>query len=410
MYIGKSCRREAGRIKGNRTKGVEVIQSFAFPNQILFGAGALQSLPDELKKLDCTRPLLVTDRGLVACGLAGRVEEAIRKAGLEPAVFDEVDANPTEENAEQGLLAYSNSACDGIVGLGGGSSLDTAKAIKLKVDHSLPLAEYDIEHQGWEKMVNPMPPMIAIATTAGTGSDVARGALIIVRPAGAKVALVGPALYPDATIADPELTLALPPNLTAGTGMDAFTHCIEEYLSPKYNPIVDGMALEGIRLCAISLKRACENGQDLAARSDMMIAAMIGGMGFIKGLGVVHSLSHPVGSVVGGHHGTTNAIFLPASLEFNLPAAPAKYRALANAAGIEVHNLSDEECGHALIQFVRQLNNSLEIPSDLSVFGATRNHIDQMLPMCVADHCHKTNPRQCVEDDFRSLLEAHIPA
>jgi alcohol dehydrogenase class IV len=189
-----------------------VIQNFAFPNLVLFGAGALQSLPDELKKLDCDRPLLVTDKGVVACGLATRVEETVREAGLEPIVFDGVDANPTEGNAEQGLLAYSGNACDGIIGLGGGSPLDTAKAIKLKVDHSLPLADYAIEHHGWEKMVNPMPPMIAITTTAGTGSDVSRGALIIVRPAGAKVAIVGPPLYPDVTIADPELTLGLPPH------------------------------------------------------------------------------------------------------------------------------------------------------------------------------------------------------
>ena len=386
-----------------------MIQRFAFPNQVLFGAGALQSLPDELKKLDCARPLVVTDKGIVACGLAARVEETIREAGLEPIVFDGVDANPTEENAEQGLLAYSGNACDGIVGLGGGSPLDTAKAIKLKVDHSLPLADYAIEHQGWEIMVNPIPPMAASATTAGTGSEVSRGALIIVRPSGAKVAIVGPPLYSDVIIADPELTLGLPRHLTAGTGMDALTHCIEEYLAPNYNPIIDGMALEGVRLCATSLKRAFEEGANLDARSDMMIAAMIGGMGFIKGLGVVHSLSHPVGSVVGGHHGTTNAIFLPASLEFNLPSVPVRYRALAGAAGVDVDNLSDEECGQALIEFVREMNTSLGIPPDLSGIGATRDQIEVMLPMCVADHCHKTNPRECTEEDFRSLLEAHIP-
>jgi alcohol dehydrogenase class IV len=223
------------------------------------------------------------------------------------------------------------------------------------------------------------------------------------------VAIVGPPLYSDVIIADPELTLGLPRHLTAGTGMDALTHCIEEYLAPDYNPIIDGMALEGVRLCATSLKRACEEGADLDARSDMMIAAMIGGMGFIKGLGVVHSLSHPVGSVVGGHHGTTNAIFLPASLEFNLPSVPVRYRALAGAAGVDVDNLSDEECGQALIEFVREMNTSLGIPPDLSGIGATRDQIEVMLPMCVADHCHKTNPRECTEEDFRSLLEAHIP-
>jgi len=386
-----------------------VLSRLTFPNTVLFGAGALGELPSELAKLACTRPLVVTDPGLVDCGMAQQVVDLVSAHGIQPTVFSDVAPNPTEKHVEEGHRAYASHACDGVIGLGGGSALDTAKAVRLKVNHRLPLAAYSINARGWEKMTEPLPPMIAIPTTAGTGSEVARGALIIVRPDNAKVAIVGPALYSSVVIADPVLTVTLPPHLTAGTGMDAFTHCVEEVLSPRYNPIVDGLALEGVRLCARSLQRAVESGDDIEARSDMMMAAMMGGMGFMKGLGVVHSLSHPVGSVVGGHHGTTNAIFLAKCLEFNFPAAPTKYRQLAQAVGIVVESLDDEACMNDLVTFIVNLNAKLEIPSDLSAFGVKREHIERMLPLCLEDHCHKTNPRVCTESDFRELLRAHIP-
>jgi alcohol dehydrogenase class IV len=386
-----------------------VISQFTFSNPVYFGAGAIRKLPRETKALGCQRPLVVTDPGLVDCGMADRVMELLKQADIEATLFAGVDANPTEHNAEEGLACYRSEGCDGLIGFGGGSPLDAAKAIGLKVNHSLPLAQYAIGVKGWMKMTEPMPPLIAISTTSGTGSEVARGALIIEKIAGAKVAIVGPALYPSITLADPELTLDLPPQLTAGTGMDALTHCIEEYLSPTYNPIVAGTALEGVRLCAKSLERAFQDGKNLEARADMMMASMLGGMGFTKGLGVVHSLSHPVGAVIGGHHGTINAIFLPASLAFNQDAASSRYRALAQAAGLAVENQSDEACAQAFIGYIEKLNQSLAIPGDLSVYGATRDSIEEMIPMCLADHCHKTNPRECTANDFRTLLEAHIP-
>ena len=386
-----------------------MLSQLTFPNTVLFGAGALSAVPSELAKLGCARPLVVTDPGLVDCGLAQQVVDLVSPHGIEPTVFSDVAPNPTEEHVENGHRSYASHGCDGVIGLGGGSALDTAKAIRLKVNHRLPLAAYSINARGWEKMTEPVPPMVAIATTAGTGSEVARGALILVRPDHAKVAIVGPALYSSVVIADPVLTVSLPPHLTAGTGMDAFTHCVEEVLSPRYNPIVDGLALEGIRLCARSLRRAVESGDDIEARSDMMMAAMMGGMGFMKGLGIVHSLSHPVGSVAGGHHGTTNAIFLAACLEFNFRAAPTKYRSLARAVGIAADSLDDEACKNELVRFVVDLNAELGIPNDLSVFGAKREHVERMIPMCLEDHCHKTNPRVCTEADFRTLLLAHIP-
>ncbi|MBI2192078.1 MAG: iron-containing alcohol dehydrogenase [Planctomycetes bacterium] len=386
-----------------------MLNTFVFPNKILFGPGSVEELPGQLKALQVRRPLLVTDRGLVKAGLAGHVQHLLALAGLQGPRFDEVDPNPTEENVLAGLGIYGSEGCDGIVGLGGGSALDVAKGIRLKVNHPLPLAEYALEAGGWNKITGPLPPLAAVPTTAGTGSETGRGALIIVRPSGAKVAVAGERFYASFSISDPDLTLDLPPFLTAGTGMDAFTHCVEEYLAPRFHPLVDGMALEGLRLASDNLVRAYRNGRDVEARGRMMIAALIGGIGFAKGLGIVHSLSHPIGSVVGGHHGTTNAILLPASLEFNFQAALPRFRILARAANIETAGLSDEECGRSFIAFVRSLNRELGIPRDLSAIGARREHIDRMLPLCLADHCHKTNPRPCTEEDFRRLLEAHIP-
>ncbi len=382
---------------------------FVFPNKVLYGRGSIHELADQLNKLKVSRPLFVTDAGLTKNGLASNVHQELKEEGLDGPIYDGTDENPTEENVLEGFEIYEKDKCDGIVGFGGGSSLDTAKGIRLKSNHPLPLADYAIGAGGWDKVVNPMPPMAAVPTTAGTGSEVGRGALIIVKLNGAKVAIAGENLFPTFSLCDPELTVNLPPFLTAGTGMDALTHCIEEYLSPKYNPLVDGMVLEGLRRGRECIVRAYENGSDLEARGEMMIAAMIGGIGFSKGLGVVHSLSHPIGSVIGGHHGTTNAILLPAALEFNFSYSLDRFRALADALGVDTHSLTDDECGQSVLAFIRDLNQKLKIPEDLSVYGAKRDHIPAMLPMCMADHCHKTNPRSCTEEDFQQLLEAHIP-
>ncbi len=382
---------------------------FVFPNKVLFGRGSIHELESQLSKLNVSRPLFVTDSGLTKNGLASTVHQELKKEGMDGPIFDGSDENPTEENVLEGLEIYEKEKCDGIIGFGGGSSLDAAKGIRVKSTHPLPLAEYAIGAGGWDKLVNPMPPMAAVPTTAGTGSEVGRGALIIVRPSGAKVAIAGENLFPTFSLCDPELTVNLPPFLTAGTGMDALTHCIEEYLSPKYNPLVDGMVLEGIRRGREAIVRAYEDGSDLEARGEMMIAAMIGGIGFSKGLGVVHSLSHPIGSVIGGHHGTINAILLPAALEFNFNHSLDRFLTLADALGVKPLSQSDEASGQAVIAFIRELNQKLKIPEDLSVYGAKRDQIAPMLPMCMADHCHKTNPRPCTEEDFQQLLEAHIP-
>ena len=378
--------------------------TFVFPNRITFGPGAVDDLPSRLRELEVARPLVVTDPGLAATSIPGVVAEL---AGGAP-IFDGVESNPTEENVEAGLNRYREGKCDGVIGLGGGSAIDCAKGIRLRESHPGPIAQYAFGNRGWERMTNPMVPLVAISTTAGTGSDVARGSVLIVQPSGAKVGIVGD-LYPSHTIADPELTASMPPPITAGTGMDALTHCVEEYIGKAYHPFVDGMTLEGVRLCHRALERVYRDGSDIDGRGDMMVAAMIGGIGFTKGLGVIHSLSHAFGAVVGGHHGTVNAILLPAALEFNRRSCLRRFRALAAAVDIAIDGMTDDECADAFIGWVSRLNASLDIPADLSAFGAKPEHIEPMVALAEADHCHRTNPRPCTTADFESLFRAHIP-
>ena len=382
------------------------METFVFPNTIKFGAGSLSALPEALAEMSSERPLLVTDPGLIENGLLSEIQAASGMIGS--TVFSDVDANPSEANVRGGIEAFRSGRCDSIVGIGGGSALDAAKGIRLLAHHKGPLRDYGIGKQGWTRMMQPMPKMIAIPTTAGTGSEVARGALLIEESEGAKIAVVGPRLFPSMSICDPELTLGMPKWLTAGTGMDAMTHCVEEYLSPQFNPIIDGLALEGIRRTSSSLLRAYREGSDIDARTDMMTAAMLGGMGFAKGLGIVHSLSHAIGGLFGGHHGTLNAILLPASLEFNLVSCLPKFRSLAQAVGIPVEGVDDQGCADAFIEYIADLNSKLEISLCLSDLGINESDVDQLADYSMKDHCHLTNPRKSTLEDFNKLLRRHL--
>ncbi len=384
------------------------MDTFAFPNNVNFGAGAIASLNDCLSNLKVEKPLIVTDQGLVDCGL---LDEIIRKANLSASVsiFSDVDPNPTEANVQAGIEVYHAQGCDGIIGIGGGSAIDGAKGIRLKAHHEGPLNDYGILNQGWLKMTEPIPPMIAIPTTAGTGSEVARGTMLIEETNGIKIAVVGERLFSSISICDPGLTLGLPPFLTAGTGMDAFTHCVEEYISPKFNPVISGIALEGMRLNHASLLTVYQDGSNLEARANVMASAMMGGMGFAKGLGIVHSISHAVGALFGGHHGTLNALLLPACLEFNRQSCLPRFRQLAQAVSIPVESKTDDECADAFIEHIRQLNTELNIPSTLESFNITTDDdIEKLIPLCEADHCRLTNPRMPTAEDFRELLQMHL--
>jgi len=381
------------------------ISVFAFPTRIIFGPGALARLPEELARLGMKRPLLVTDGGIMQSGLADRVVAEAQKARVALPVFDKVNPNPNEQNVTDGLTRYQAEKCDGIIGLGGGSPLDAAKAIRLRVTHTLPLEEYDDLLNGSDKITSNVPPFVAIATTAGTGSDVSRSTVITLQATDRKTVIFSPYLIPSAAIADPELTLSMPPRITAGTGLDALTHNVEAYLARGYHPLCDAIALEGTRLAARHLVTAVRNGSDLAARTQMMMSAIMGAVAFQKGLGVVHSLAHPLSSIANLHHGTANGILLPHVLEFNRLTSEDRIRDLAAAMDIDARSMDTASAASAAIERIRGLLKEVDIPRRLSAFGITREMIPTLAKKAMQDGCHRLNPRPCAESDMVMLYE-----
>jgi alcohol dehydrogenase class IV len=369
-----------------------------FPNRIIFGAGARAELPRELARLGVARPLVVTDPGLRASGLAAEVVAALESTVL----FDGVQANPTEADVLAGLDRYHAQGCDGIIAVGGGSPIDAAKAIRLLVTHPGCLADYDLTTGGLDRIGPDLPPMAAVPTTAGTGSEAGRGALIQLPQTGRKSIVLSPYLLPSVAVCDPELTWGLPPALTAGTGMDALTHCVESYLSTTYHPICDGIALEGLRYVSRGLEAAVRDGSDHDAREALMMGALLGGISFHKGLGVVHSLSHALGAEGRVHHGTLNAILLPHALRFNREAALPRLSDLAARLGL---GRSGEGPSH-LITLTELVLARLPLPKRLGeLAGLCRERIPEYARLALLDHCHKTNPRPCTQPDLERLLD-----
>ncbi len=383
----------------NRTEARPVPATFTFPNRVLFGEGARTLLTAELARLGVSRPLVVTDQGLVASGLVAEVGGRLESA----TVFGEVHANPTEGDVLAALQVYHDTRCDGVVGLGGGSPIDAAKGVRLLVRHPGRLADYDFTAGGLDRISPDLPPMVAIPTTSGTGSEAGRGALILLPQTGRKTIVLSPHLLPSVAICDPELTRGLPPVLTAGTGMDAFTHCIESYLSTTEHPICDGIALEGLRYIARSLETAVRDGSDSEARRALMMGALLGGISFHKGLGVVHALSHALGTEGRAHHGTLNAILLPHALRFNREVASQRLSDLAARLGL---GRGGEGPSH-LITLTELVLMRLPLPRRLGeVEGLDRGRIAEYARLALLDHCHRTNPRPCTEADLVGLLES----
>lgn len=379
------------------------VSVFSFPTRIIFGAGALNQLGGEMARVGMQRPLLVTDRGVVQAGLVERVTTAVKRVSM--AVFDGVSPNPTEENVVEGIQRYRDERCDGIVAVGGGSPLDAAKVVRLGVTHPLPLEQYDDQLNGGEKISASLPPMLAVATTSGTGSEVGRSAVILLKSTDRKTVIFSPHLIPNAALDDPELTLAMPPRVTAGTGFDALTHNVEAYLAKGYHPMCDAIALSGTRLAVDNLAKVVRDGSDLEARTNMMMASIMGAVAFQKGLGVTHSLAHPLSSIGGLHHGTTNGVLLPYVLEFNRSFAEDRLRDLALAMGLDVARKSAAGAADAAIDRIRRLLQEVGIPDHLSALGIRREMIPAMSKKAMEDACHLLNPRPCAEADMVALYE-----
>ena len=343
------------------------------------------------------RPMIVTDRGLIHHGLVDRIKSAAPLL-QETEVFADTPANPTEAAANSAFGTYRAAGCDGLVAIGGGSPIDLAKAVAILDTHGGPLAQFAAIEGGIDRL-GPVVPLVAVPTTAGTGSEVGRGALITLAD-GRKLALISPHLIPHAAVCDPELTLDLPPGLTAATGLDAISHCIETYLSPLVNPVADAIALDGLARAAASIETARKDGQDRAARWNMMMAALQGGLTFQKGLGAIHALSHPLGAIrhVSLHHGTLNAILLPHVLEWNETACGPKYAKIRWQLGLAADT--------HLPSFFRELNARLNLPSTLAALGVRGDDLTRVAEAAVLDHTASTNPRQLSVDDYRAVLTA----
>ena len=369
---------------------------------IEFDCGAISQLARSCEAHGITKPLLVTDAGIRAAGLLDTVLTQLKD--LPVAVFDQTPSNPTEAAVRAASDLYVSAACDGIVALGGGSSIDCAKGVAILATHGGNLATYATIEGGSPKITAQVAPLIAIPTTAGTGSEVARGAIVIVND-GRKLGFHSWYLVPKVAICDPELTVGLPPMLTAATGMDAVAHCMETFMAAPFNPPADGIALDGLARAWTHIEQATNDGRNLEARRHMMSASMQGAMAFQKGLGCVHSLSHSLGGVSPHlHHGTLNAMFLPAVIAFNATSDSVqrerRLERMAQAMGLAgAHQLGDA---------IKDMNQRLGLPSGLAAMGVQTQQFERITTGALADHCHATNPRIASASDYHAMLDSSM--
>ncbi len=379
------------------------MQQYNYPTTILYGEGALAECAKRVARDGFKHPLLVTDKTLVKIGMVDQVRAVFGKEGVSCVPFDEVHPNPIEEDVELGAAVYKKEKCDAVIALGGGSPMDVAKVIMLAVTHDEPLAVYDDALGGDKKIMNPLPTLYAIPTTAGTGSEVGRAGVIILRATNNKTIFFHPTMLPKIAVLEPSLTTGLPPGITAATGIDAFTHCLEAYFASGFHPMADGIALEGMRLILKNLPIAVKDGKNLTARAQMLLAASMGATAFQKGLGMIHSIAHPLSSECGLHHGLANAIVLPVSVKF-----------------LEKSNLNDEQrerlarvqalfqerdmAGTALSSSCHDFIASMGIKFGLRHYSVREDQLDLLADKAIKDGCHGTNMIPVKRSDFYAVM------
>jgi 4-hydroxybutyrate dehydrogenase len=374
----------------------------SFPTRIVYGKGAIQELPNELKRAGASRPLLVTDKGILQAGLLRFVTPLLEQIGIKAQVFSEFEANPTDRDALRGIEAYRAAGADSVLGVGGGASLDMAKAVALLVNHEPPLAQYDDAKGGDAKITARVPPIVQVPTTAGTGSEVGRSTVLVID--GTKTVIFSPHLMAKAAILDPELTVGLPPFITAATGMDALTHNLEAYVAKGDHPLADAIAIDGLRRIGAHLKRAVQNGKDLEAREQMLLGSAFGAIAFQKGLGACHSVAHALTPVAGTHHGLANSLMLPAVTNFNRVAVEERLANAAVALGADP-KMSQKERAHLCVEMIDNLRSACGLPRRLSQAGVRREMIPQIVEKALADACHLSNPRPVTQVDFERLID-----
>jgi len=377
------------------------IVQFNFPTTIRFGAGAVAELPTYLKSNQLKKPLVSTDPTIAGLGFFKEILADLTAQGIEVTVFHDIHKNPIKSDVYKGADAYDAGGCDCIIGIGGGAAIDVARAILLRINHREDLFKYDDLIGGDVYVTNEVPPFITIPTTAGTGSEVGRSAIISDDETHQKKILFSPKLLAKIVFADPLLTMDLPSFITAATGMDALTHNMEAFIAKNYHPICDGIALEGIRLIATSIEDAVKN-PTIESRSNMLLASMMGAIAFQKGLGVVHSLAHPLSSLLDTHHGLANAVNLPYGMQFNIEGFEEKFVRMAKALGIK------NETGQGVVDYLFDLNDRLGIPKKLSGIGVKPEHLDTLADLAFADFAHPNNPKPVSRENFKLLYETAL--
>lgn len=373
--------------------------TWAFPTTVVFGPGAVETVGSQVRRVGATRVLIVCDPGIVKAGIAERVRALLEAGGVPAAVFDQVDPNPVEQNVHAGASAYRTHGADCVVAVGGGSPLDSGKLVALRVTHDRPLADYDDAVDGGRFIGPSVPPILTIPTTAGTGSEVGRSGVVTLAATGRKTVIFSPYLLAKVALLDPELTRSMPARVTAATGFDALTHCLEAYCSTGDHPMADAIALGGLELCAAFLPRAVDRGDDLEARGAMMKAAMMGAVAFQKGLGACHSLAHPLSSEKGLHHGLANALCLPAVVEFNESAARERLDRVRR-----ILDANARSCAVAL----RALRARVGLPDGLRAEGVADADIALLSSKAFDDACHRSNPRPTSREELAGLYRASL--
>ncbi|WP_457588744.1 iron-containing alcohol dehydrogenase [Ensifer canadensis] len=376
-----------------------ITANWSYPTAIKFGAGRIKELADHCKAAGMKKPLLITDRGLAPMAITQNALDILEANGLGRAIFADVDPNPNDVNLAAGVKAFKEGGHDGVVAFGGGSGLDLGKCVAFMAGQTRPVWDFEDVGDWWTRAsVEGIAPIVAVPTTAGTGSEVGRASVITNSASHVKKVIFHPKFLPAVTICDPELTVGMPKVITAGTGMDAFAHCLEAYSSPFYHPMSAGIALEGMRLVREYLPRAYKDGTDIEARANMMSAAAMGAVAFQKGLGAIHSLSHPVGAIYNTHHGMTNAVVMPPVLRFNRPAIEDKI--VRAAAYLGISGGFD-----GFYDYVLKLREELGVPDKLSALGVGTDRIDEMSEMAIVDPTAGGNPVELTLESTKALFK-----
>ncbi len=384
---------------------IEGISRFSFPTNVVFGPGAIKEIPGIFEELGVKKPFIVTDPGFAGTDSFKSIRTVLDEAGVSYFVYTDVNPNPHDSDVEKGADEYRKDGCDGVVAVGGGSPMDAAKAIAVLAGQGGTVADYDAQNSNARPIVGPVPPIVTVPTTSGTGSEVGKCSVITSTAQGRKIFMCNPLMMAKYAVLDPELVVTLPAHLTAYTGMDALTHNIESLTAPIFHPMCDAIAVKGIELAVEYLEEAVKNPTSIDARGYMMISAMMGAVAFQKDLGTAHSMSHALSAVCGLQHGLANAICLPVVMNYNKEVSKKEYALVARAFGINIFDMDELEAAEKAIAEISALNSRIGIPSSLKDVGVKKEQLKEVADKAFLDPCHLTNSRPCTKDDLLMLLE-----